>query len=161
MTNPLTPHQHKIAIEVRGLRAGYGQGDVLNGVNMSIFENQITAIIGPSGCGKSTLIRCMNRMHEIHVSATNSGEILLGEMNIFNMDAVLLRQQVGMNKAPLVRVVDQKPLPGTPIAAVIAGDLVLSSAISTAFFSRATVFESNDSCSAPTASANTVVSGGG
>jgi phosphate transport system ATP-binding protein len=63
---------------------------------MSIYENHITAIIGPSGCGKSTLIRCMNRMHEIHAAATNSGEILLAGKNIFAMDAVILRQQVGM-----------------------------------------------------------------
>ena len=72
-TTPTVPIQ-KVAIEIRGLRAGYGHGDILKGVNMSLLENHITAIIGPSGCGKSTLIRCMNRMHEIHVGATNSGD---------------------------------------------------------------------------------------
>lgn len=96
MTAPTNSSPMPIALEVRGLYAGYGHGQTLKGVNMSIYEKQITAIIGPSGCGKSTLIRCMNRMHEIHPSATTAGEILLGGKNIFAMDAVLLRQQVGM-----------------------------------------------------------------
>ncbi|MBV9079948.1 MAG: hypothetical protein JO102_02380, partial [Elusimicrobia bacterium] len=41
------------AIQIAGLRAGYGAGDILKGVDMAIFEHKITAIIGPSGCGKS------------------------------------------------------------------------------------------------------------
>ncbi len=84
------------ALEVVGLRASYGAGDILKGVDMRIFENRITAIIGPSGCGKSTLIRCMNRMHEINARATSSGEIRLDGENIFDMDPVLLRRKVGM-----------------------------------------------------------------
>ncbi len=96
MNAPVAPTTPTVAIEVRGLRAGYGHGQVLNGINMVLYENHITAIIGPSGCGKSTLIRCLNRMHEIHPAATNSGEVLLDGKNIFAMDAVLLRQRVGM-----------------------------------------------------------------
>lgn len=55
-----------ISIQIEGLSAGYGHGNILNNVNMNIFEKHITAIIGPSGCGKSTLIRCLNRMHEVN-----------------------------------------------------------------------------------------------
>ncbi len=84
------------AIEVKNLFAGYGVGNILKGINMSVYDRHITAIIGPSGCGKSTLIRCMNRMHEVYAGATYAGEILLGDKNIFNMDPVVLRQQVGM-----------------------------------------------------------------
>jgi len=93
---PMEPIKQSTALEVVGLRAGYGTGDVLKGVDMQVYENRITAIIGPSGCGKSTLIRCMNRMHEIHSRATTSGEIRLDGDNIFKMDPVLLRRKVGM-----------------------------------------------------------------
>lgn len=86
----------KTAIQVEKLFAGYGAGQVLKGVTMSLYENQITAIIGPSGCGKSTLIRCMNRMHEVYSGATLDGEIKLHDKSIYDMDPVLLRQQVGM-----------------------------------------------------------------
>ena len=89
-------HQVASALEVVGLRAGYGGADILKGVDMRVFENRVTAIIGPSGCGKSTLIRCMNRMHEINARATFSGEIRLDGENIFAMDPVLLRRKVGM-----------------------------------------------------------------
>jgi phosphate transport system ATP-binding protein len=90
------PTPKKVAIDVRQLFAGYGAGDTLKGVNISISENHITAIIGPSGCGKSTLIRCMNRMHEINPNAASRGEIFVNGENIFQMDPVLLRQRVGM-----------------------------------------------------------------
>ena len=42
----------------------------LKGVNFSINEGEIVAIIGPSGSGKSTLLRCINRLERI-----TSGEI--------------------------------------------------------------------------------------
>lgn len=96
MINESTATVQKIAIDVRALSAGYGAADTLKKVNLGILDRHITAVIGPSGCGKSTLVRCMNRMHEIHPTATYSGEILLEGQNIFEMDPVLLRQKVGM-----------------------------------------------------------------
>ena len=90
------PLQRKIALEVRGLKAGYGLGPILKGVDIDILAHHITAIIGPSGCGKSTLVRCMNRMHEVYVGATQEGVINLDGQNIFEMDPVRLRQKVGM-----------------------------------------------------------------
>ncbi|MFN0118828.1 MAG: phosphate ABC transporter ATP-binding protein PstB [Elusimicrobiota bacterium] len=91
-----TEEKKNIAVEIRNLRAGYGSGDTLKGINLPIYDKKITAIIGPSGCGKSTLIRCINRMHEIHPTASTSGEIIIENKNIFDLDPVLLRQQVGM-----------------------------------------------------------------
>jgi phosphate transport system ATP-binding protein len=89
------PHE-QIVIDVHNLHAGYGHSYVLKGVSLSFLQNKITSIIGPSGCGKSTLIRCLNRMHEVHASATYQGEILLEGKNIFTMDPVILRREVGM-----------------------------------------------------------------
>ncbi len=44
------------ALEVRGLRAGYGDRDVLRDVDL-VVPAGLTAILGPSGCGKTTLLR--------------------------------------------------------------------------------------------------------
>ena len=50
---------------VSELNVAYGGKLALKGVDMEIFESQITAFIGPSGCGKSTYIRCFNRMNDL------------------------------------------------------------------------------------------------
>ncbi|OGR61620.1 MAG: phosphate ABC transporter ATP-binding protein [Elusimicrobia bacterium GWA2_69_24] len=83
-------------LEARGLSAGYGSGDAIRNVNMHFYDKRITAIIGPSGCGKSTLIRCLNRMHEEIPGTQVRGVVALSERNIFHMDPVRLRRQVGM-----------------------------------------------------------------
>ncbi len=84
------------ALETKGLRAGYGAGDVIRGIDLAFPAREVTALIGPSGCGKSTLIRCLNRMHELNPEATRDGGILLDGEEIHAMDPVLLRRRVGM-----------------------------------------------------------------
>ncbi len=48
------------ALEVRSLRAGYGNGgDIVCGVSFSQKPETVLAIIGPNGSGKSTLIKTL------------------------------------------------------------------------------------------------------
>jgi len=44
-------------LEVDGVRAGYGQGDVLHGVHLAVDEGSLVALLGPNGAGKSTLLK--------------------------------------------------------------------------------------------------------
>ncbi|MDR2988662.1 MAG: ABC transporter ATP-binding protein [Nocardiopsaceae bacterium] len=44
------------ALVVDGLTAGYGGGDVLHDVSLTVAEGGITCVVGPNGCGKSTLL---------------------------------------------------------------------------------------------------------
>ncbi len=43
-------------LRLEGLRAGYGHLEVLHGIDLSVREAQIVAIVGPNGAGKTTLM---------------------------------------------------------------------------------------------------------
>jgi len=43
-------------LEVRGLRAGYGGGAVLHGVDLTLREGKAVALLGRNGVGKSTFL---------------------------------------------------------------------------------------------------------
>jgi branched-chain amino acid transport system ATP-binding protein len=58
-------------LTVRSLRAGYGEITVLWGVDFSIPQGQITALIGSNGAGKSTLMRTLSGL-----ISPNEGEIV-------------------------------------------------------------------------------------
>lgn len=44
-------------LEVRDLHAGYGDKEIVHGVNFTIERGQFVCVIGANGCGKSTLLR--------------------------------------------------------------------------------------------------------
>src|SRR3989442_9680133 len=46
-------------LSVRGLRAGYGRGEVLHGIDLDIDEGALVAVLGPNGAGKSTLLKAI------------------------------------------------------------------------------------------------------
>ena len=91
--------------ETRGLKAGFKSTWVLQGIDLKIPPNRVTAVMGPSGCGKTTFVRCLNRLHELTPGATVEGEALLDGENIYarDVDPVAVRRRIGM--------VFQKPNP--------------------------------------------------
>nr|WP_224750026.1 phosphate ABC transporter ATP-binding protein PstB [Halomonas sp. ML-15] len=95
----------KTTFKVRDLNLFYGKDQALNGIDLDIPANKVTAFIGPSGCGKSTLLRCFNRMNDLVDICRVEGEILLDGEDIYarGVDVAELRRKVGM--------VFQKPNP--------------------------------------------------
>jgi branched-chain amino acid transport system ATP-binding protein len=47
-------------LELVGVRAGYGGGDILLGVDLDVEEGSLTCIVGPNGAGKSTVLRVIS-----------------------------------------------------------------------------------------------------
>ena len=101
----LSMENETIKIQVNDLKLYYGEDQALKGINMGIPERKVTAFIGPSGCGKSTLLRCFNRMNDLVDICRITGEIRIGDKNIYDrdVDVAELRRNVGM--------VFQKPNP--------------------------------------------------
>jgi polar amino acid transport system ATP-binding protein len=80
-------------LRVSALHKYYGDHHVLKGIDMSVEEGQVVAIIGRSGSGKSTLLRTLNGLESI-----NDGVIEVdGEyLDSARADLRSLRQKVGM-----------------------------------------------------------------
>ena len=94
----------KDIMTAKDLNLWYGQNHALKNINMSLPEQEITALIGPSGCGKSTFLKTLNRMNDLVDGCRIEGEIQLDGTDIYgNMDVNILRKRVGM--------VFQKPNP--------------------------------------------------
>jgi len=85
-------------IESRDLSVFYGDDQALQGIDMSIPERQVTALIGPSGCGKSTFLRSINRMNDLIDVARVEGELYFHGKNVYDddVDPVALRRKIGM-----------------------------------------------------------------
>lgn len=47
-------------IEIKNLHKTYNKLEVLKGINFTINDGDVVAILGPSGSGKTTVLRCMN-----------------------------------------------------------------------------------------------------
>jgi ABC-type branched-subunit amino acid transport system ATPase component len=47
-------------LSLRGVVAGYGGGDVLQGVDLELERSSIACIVGPNGAGKSTVLRVVS-----------------------------------------------------------------------------------------------------
>ncbi len=67
-------------IILKNVHKSFGNKRVLDGVNLTLEEKQITAIIGMSGVGKSVLLK-----HIIGLLKPDSGDIVVDEMSITQM----------------------------------------------------------------------------
>ena len=47
-------------ISIRGLVAGYGQDDILRGVDLEVESGSIACVIGPNGAGESTVLKAIS-----------------------------------------------------------------------------------------------------
>jgi len=51
-----------VSVVARAVRAGYGDGDVLRGVDLELRSGEVLGVIGPNGAGKSSLVRVFTRL---------------------------------------------------------------------------------------------------
>ena len=71
-------------LEIRNLTASIGGNQVLNGINLTVKEGEVHAIMGPNGSGKSTLSNVLAGHPQYIVE---SGEALLDGLDLLDMPA--------------------------------------------------------------------------
>jgi phosphate transport system ATP-binding protein len=86
------------AVAAKGVSLYYGDFLAVEGVDLTIQPNRVTALVGSSGCGKTTFLRSINRMHELTTGARVEGSITLDGHDVYapGVDPVEVRRQVGM-----------------------------------------------------------------
>jgi len=62
---------------LEGIVAGYGRGDVLRGVDLTVPADGVTCVIGPNGAGKSTVLKTISGL--LH---PRQGRIMLDKEHI-------------------------------------------------------------------------------
>jgi branched-chain amino acid transport system ATP-binding protein len=81
-------------LTAKALRAGYGAGDVLRGIDIEIATGEIVAVLGRNGVGKSTLMKSL-----IGILPLRSGEIRYDGRNLAK-DSADSRARRGIGYVP-------------------------------------------------------------
>ncbi|SDE92331.1 amino acid ABC transporter ATP-binding protein, PAAT family (TC 3.A.1.3.-) [Blastococcus fimeti] len=104
-------------LEVRSVVKAFGDNVVLRGVDLSVAEHQVVALIGGSGSGKSTLLRCASLLETV-----DDGQVLLDGEDVTDprIDADQVRRRMGVvfqayNLFPHLSVLDNVTLAPTVV----------------------------------------------
>jgi branched-chain amino acid transport system ATP-binding protein len=69
-------------LDVNGLRAGYGEAEVLHGIELKVSRGEFVCIIGANTAGKSTILRAISRL-----VPKSSGVMRFGEADLMALAA--------------------------------------------------------------------------
>lgn len=87
------PERNAASISIRDLSFKYDRfaANVLNGINVEIPANEITAIVGASGAGKTTLLKLLLNFYTDY-----EGDILIGDVNLKHISSRSWRKHCGV-----------------------------------------------------------------
>ncbi|MBY6208066.1 MULTISPECIES: lipid A export permease/ATP-binding protein MsbA [unclassified Halomonas] len=89
----LVPGRLRGDIQLEQVRFAYGsdQPEVLKGIDLSVRQGEMVAIVGRSGSGKSTLVSLLPRFYQ-----ATGGRILIDDVAIEEYQLTALRQQIAL-----------------------------------------------------------------
>ncbi|GGX90779.1 ABC transporter ATP-binding protein [Streptomyces minutiscleroticus] len=95
-------------LQARGLGLGYGEREIISGLDVELPPGRFTVVVGPNACGKSTLLRAMARL-----LTPTAGTVLLDGRDIHHTSTKEVAARLGV-------------LPQTPVApdGITVADLV-------------------------------------
>lgn len=73
-------------VELHGVHFGYGDTEVLHGIDLIFREGTVNALVGPSGSGKTTLCHLLSRFWDV-----DGGRVTLGGRDVreYDMDSLM------------------------------------------------------------------------
>lgn len=80
-----------VRLEASALKLGYGERTIVDGLDLTLLDGTITAVIGPNGCGKSTLLRALGRL-----LPPRGGQVLLDGKRIDKLPTREVAKLVGL-----------------------------------------------------------------
>ena len=88
----------KVVMSLKDVAVTFNGRTAVRDATFDVSSNKITSLIGPSGSGKTTLLRALNRLHDLTKGAVVSGEIKLGDVDVYHgsLPTTLLRSRIGM-----------------------------------------------------------------
>ncbi|MCG3175301.1 MAG: Lipid A export ATP-binding/permease protein MsbA [Candidatus Omnitrophica bacterium] len=78
-------------VKFDGVRFGYGDKTVLDGIDLEVPAGEIVAIVGPSGTGKTTLVNLLPRFYD-----PQQGRVLYDGRDLREYSVKSLREQIGI-----------------------------------------------------------------
>ncbi|MBE7020572.1 MAG: amino acid ABC transporter ATP-binding protein [Ruminococcaceae bacterium] len=78
-----------VILRAENIKKKFGKLEVLKGIDITVSEGEIIAIIGPSGSGKSTLLRCLNKLERIDDGSIYLFEDAIAENGVYKSDKEL------------------------------------------------------------------------
>jgi polar amino acid transport system ATP-binding protein len=81
------------ALVIEGLHKSFGRLEVLKGIDLTVAQHEVVALIGASGSGKSTLLRCINLLEDI-----DAGRVVIEgeEITARGVDVDRVRRRIGI-----------------------------------------------------------------
>ena len=94
-TDTVTAGANKM--EVRDVSIYYDDQPAIEGINLSIRENEIFGIIGPANAGKTSFLKAVNRMDTFNSSMKVKGDILFNGLPVRSLkNLYALRKRIGV-----------------------------------------------------------------
>jgi iron complex transport system ATP-binding protein len=78
-------------LRATGLSVGYDGADVIDGLDLLVPSERVTAVVGANGCGKSTLLRALARLMR-----PRQGSVLLDGRSIYEQPSKAVARRLGM-----------------------------------------------------------------
>jgi peptide/nickel transport system ATP-binding protein len=79
----------EVLLQINNLRTSFRvEGDyyaAVDGVSLSVYKNEVFALVGESGCGKSAMALSMTRLHNMNYTRIE-GEVLFNGQDILSMN---------------------------------------------------------------------------